>query len=112
EDAEDRFAVDLLLAFADLDVALEARGGVHQLRGGASVESEFVLDLDVALIHDRAPAAGLERGRLARTRRPSRPPSETLDGCGRGRPRSGFTTALPPRPGDRMQRGSPSSLFR
>src|ERR1700682_5135773 len=44
ENAENRLSVDLLLPFSDLDVGLEARRNVHELGGGASVETELVLD--------------------------------------------------------------------
>src|SRR5205814_837494 len=51
QDAEDRLPVDLLVALADLDIRLEARRGVHELRGGACMESELVLDLERTLRH-------------------------------------------------------------
>src|SRR3954453_5658883 len=54
EDAEDRLAIDLFVAFADLDVGTKSRGGVDELRGGACVQAELVFDLDVALDHDAA----------------------------------------------------------
>src|SRR5438270_121114 len=57
QDAEDRLAVDLLVAFPDLDVRLEPRGSVHELRGSARVKSQFVLDLEGALRQRTAPLA-------------------------------------------------------
>src|SRR4051812_45845982 len=65
QDAEDGFAVDFLIAFADLDVGLEARRYVHELRRGACVQSEFVLDLDVALGHPTLPARARSAERRA-----------------------------------------------
>ena len=69
EDAEDRLAVDFFVALADLDVALESRRGVDELRGGAGVQAELVLDLDVALDHDARPpssaASSSEATRIA-----------------------------------------------
>src|SRR5947209_8013452 len=57
QDAEDRLAVDLLVAFPDLDVRLEPRRGVHELRGSARVKSQFVLDLEGTLRQRTAPLA-------------------------------------------------------
>src|SRR5207248_2038348 len=47
ENAEDRLGVDVLVALADLDVRLETRRDVHELRRRACMEAELVLDLDV-----------------------------------------------------------------
>src|SRR5712692_6046734 len=48
QDAEDALAVDFLVAFADFDVGFESRRAMDQLCGGARVQTELVLDLDVA----------------------------------------------------------------
>src|SRR5207248_1586578 len=44
---EDRLGVDVLVALADLDVRLETRRDVHELRRRACMEAELVLDLDL-----------------------------------------------------------------
>src|SRR5204863_2946934 len=51
EDAQDGLAVDFLVALLNLDRRLEARRGVHHLRGGAGVQAELVLDLDLSGDH-------------------------------------------------------------
>src|SRR5438477_2396722 len=55
EDAEDAFAIDFLVAFADFDVGFEPRRAVDELRGGAGMKAEFVLDLDVFRDQPAAP---------------------------------------------------------
>src|SRR5712692_6112713 len=54
QDAEDALAVDFLVAFADFDVGFESRRAMDQLCGGARVQTELVLDLDVP--RDQTPA--------------------------------------------------------
>src|ERR1051326_9159980 len=57
QNAEDRLPVDLLVAFPDLDVRLEARRGMHELRGSACVEAQLVLDLEGTFGQRPAPLA-------------------------------------------------------
>src|SRR5438876_2306475 len=54
KDAQDAFAVDFLLAFANFDVRFELRRAINQRRGGSGMNAEFVLDLDV--LRDQPPA--------------------------------------------------------
>src|SRR4051794_20593953 len=56
EDAEDRLAVDLLVALADLDVRAEARRHVDELRRRARMKAKLVLDLEFALDQPLTPA--------------------------------------------------------
>src|SRR5260221_2818168 len=56
EDAEDRLAVDFLVALLNLDVRAEARCHVDQLRRRPRMETEFVLDLESALDQHDTPA--------------------------------------------------------
>src|SRR5207248_4309876 len=56
EDAEDRLAVDFLVALADLDVRREAGCDVNQLRRRARMKAKLVLDLEVSLDQPLTPA--------------------------------------------------------
>src|SRR6185503_12237746 len=56
QDPEDRFAVHFLIALAHFDVRLEPRGRMDELRRGASMKTQLVLDLDGPLGHTEAPA--------------------------------------------------------
>src|SRR6185369_11971354 len=70
QDSEDALAVDFFVAFTDLDVRLESRGRVNELRRRACVQAELVLDLDVLCDQrptpDPAPATVVRRSDATR----------------------------------------------
>src|SRR5713226_9583217 len=55
QNAQDALAVDLLVAFADFDVRFVPRRAVNEFCGGACVQAQLVLDLDVARDQPAAP---------------------------------------------------------
>src|SRR5438445_4544186 len=101
QNAQDALAVDFFVAFANFDVRFVTRGAMDEFCGGASMQSQFVFDLDVA--RDQWP--------LTRSRSAGPPSPRSRGARALARVPINRRLAFPPTT-DRTRREWPSSLSR